>query len=268
MSRSPKLPPIKRTLFIIDLRETIVDERSVMVESSYEQNLSVIRNYNRNDLVFNLCTAWNTGPYHHSLAVYQPNLMQFIAAVQQKRVIDVMLYSNSLSWLVIYHAIVIEIYFNYAYSTNHYLKSAASPPKLFGFKLVIGRESGVGITLKNLQSVMGAMDGFVKTYSKVILVDDLNRAWEQILPAQFYLVDIRVGGIMVDPCFLLFDTQMVVGRDVTYDQILEIRQGHQLFVALESVVRHPYRYRLWDYKSTKRDLNGTPIISWFCCSET
>ena len=177
----------QNTLIILDLDETILNQKNNLFIPSYDEYdrlLNKMKNYNDKDLMFHLLLINK----EQSLVVYRKYLLEFIDKMYQNN-IDIMIYSNAIKQNVIYHITAIEIYYNYFYEHNN--------TKLFKFKHIISRISinDKEIFTKKLEFVTKLLQ---KQYENIVIIDDLGKnVWDENIP--YLLNNTNILGINAVP---------------------------------------------------------------------
>ena len=123
-----------------------------------------------------------------SMGMYRKCLMQFIRFTEQRESpFDILLYSLAATHSVIFHAVIIETYYNFVFAPKH----------SFHFKYVIG--SCIDDCSPNYKSLLKLMRypvlgrDLMTKYKGIVIVDDLHRnAWNQMVPTEMVNAQIRV----------------------------------------------------------------------------
>ena len=184
-SSSPPSDP-NRTLIVLDLDETIMDQSSFSISNpEYASSFGprFWRKENIGDLAFSINRFEHRAVWPQTkdrlnaariwLGVFRKYLMEFLSFTLSPSLCtncDVILFSAARHDLLIYHAVTIEMYYNFVFD--------AGGDASFQFQHVIGRPENARFQMdergkrKSLRTLMKLIGCKWKEYTKVIIVDD------------------------------------------------------------------------------------------------
>ena len=151
----------QRNLIVLDVDETILDQRSMMehkVPTSAQRRCPF---HNSDDLLFGVRTTKFEGVHY---VVFRPFLMEFIHENQESA--NFVLYSLAEPTYLIYDVVLIEMYYNFVARMSRF---RGAP--IFKFGYVIGRTSKF-LEHKSLL-ILDALIGDIDRFRNIYLVDDM-----------------------------------------------------------------------------------------------
>ena len=179
-------PMDKSHLIVLDVDETILDQRAMrraQITVPYRDlKASFTYRMNGQDLVFGVRSIQdNTGKENPHFIVYRPFVMKYIHENMDKT--NFVIYSLGDPAYVLYHVVLIEMYFNYVLrlTSDEYRRAP-----VFEFDYVIGRipdrSSGRNLQHKSLL-ILDALIGDLSKFDSIQIVDDMGHdVWYNDFP--------------------------------------------------------------------------------------
>ena len=257
----------KSHLIILDLDETIMDQRSFTIpldEMHYNKKLNDIgdpsywQNINAKELIVsinNYQARYNRPKkefryvmgrrvlfemaYQVSIGIFRKDFMRFIAYTQTQinETFDIMLYSMAISPLLIYHAVTMEMYYNYVYVPRKGLK------RPFMFKFVIGRAEDQRFSShklpKNMEYLMrmiGDNGGILQRYKHIVILDDMrNKVWSPFIPGG--IIERKINTTCYAPFPFAFKKKGQDGTRFTDFELTQIKELRSIDTTFEQFIK-------------------------------
>lgn len=187
----------KRGLLILDLDETVLDQTSYgqssdFIESQHPSFWDTI-NHPAHGLMLSINRLYSADMIW--ITIFRRFLMNLIAFTQNNNhnvTWDVMLYSNCGPHLGIFHAVTVEMYYNFVLAQTETLN------EFFYFRYVILRRSHAASrdNHKSLRKVWKVITSCnpSKTYKNIVIIDDAgDRVWSPDIPKQIGQSNVRIS---------------------------------------------------------------------------
>ena len=215
--RSHQPIDVESNLLIIELDDTIINQKTFYFQRKRTTH-SFWKQSNKYDLIYNFNRLAKPKAIGFSLerrigdtyddssgmvGIFRKELMMFIAYLQTNRrkyKYDIVLYSSGISDLAIYHAVTIEMYYNFYYAIQKDLDRR----RLFEFKFVIGRMGTLSSkSLITLMRMFGSVNGYqyaIAKYQKMVIIDPAQSAvWDEIIPKAMQAINSNASVICYAP---------------------------------------------------------------------
>ena len=241
-----------RLLVVFNLDKTLL--REIEIKPDNIMTLDEVRRFNEYDLALSVIDIFN----HSAITIYRRFLMQFLDAFmnlhEQSQFVEFIIFSTNERWVVAYHAIMIELYFNFIF--------AATIPGLmneFKFKSILPEV----VQHENMQKQLGDVK-YDMGMSDVLVLDSDVASWNQYVIGRHlskaYIVGIEVPRFYDDGLELhgWFETDAFAIRqnDTALWGI-----GGTILWNMDKIRRYAYRYNVHWYSEFYNNAQGN-FIKW------
>ena len=252
-------------LLILDLYEAIINQRTYYGNFKHRSESAdeYWNSMNNNELIYD----FNRFSLQHRkgdlyidpsktkalIAIFRKDLVKFIEYTQENGY-DVILYSCAIPDLLIYHAVTIELYYNFVYAAKHRLdRSRFQRRRFFEFKFVIGKIDGIRHkSFDILMRIFGNNRYVFNQYQNIVIVEsDKGLKWNRTVPQE--IVNSRTN----ITCYLVSDFVLI-------ETLLRSEQLTNKLVAQMLTNRHED----WTLTSLIYEMqhlalsNGEPYMQW------
>ena len=229
-------------LIVLDMDETIMDQRSFSKSDRVHEPDVLWKSVNAKDLIIN----FNQFTRRHnlrrstktmSIGIFRPYFMDFLGFVAATRQNDssntyeAMLYSAAIGELVIYHAVTMEMYYNFVYAVKYKLQK-------FEFKHVVSRAKDIRFSamkrpksLELLMRLIGNYGRLLSVYKHIVIMDDMeSKVWNDAVPQE--MVDNEMNIVCYAPweySFNKFRSEPVDLSDALLSDMMKIRYQDYTF---------------------------------------
>ena len=236
-----------KTMLILDMDETTSSVRDFKFQNDANVNYTMIRYYNQKELIFNVFERLSLKIF----TIYAPGLMSLIWSTQHsmnhKQVIDIGIYTQAMDDRAIYHAVFIEIYYNYIFQMKYYPQHQT----YFEFKFVISRNPFVRkVNQKSLKTVLILVPNLKRIYSNIVIVDDQScHNWSKRIPQQLRKNTdrVRIAAFKAQQ-FLLFSlkSKLSLSDEELFEKILGGLPKFDFLKILKDELKSPNLFRVYE----------------------